>query len=182
MVQVSLKLDKLDKALLSRNYNIIWTECGSIPEIQKRKGEVLKVINLDFQLNAREVAEFQFRARERIDEFRIKGGVHYSGLLDKELDIRHFTYDIGRHNAVDKVIGMNLLRDEKFEERILFTTGRVSSDIVVKCLRTRIPIIISSSGPLSSAVKLARDYNLCLIGYLRGRHFTIFSENKSIVN
>ncbi len=180
IIHVRLSLDKFEKTYLIRNYNIIWTECGSAPEIQKRAGEVLKKLNPDFILNAKEVIGIQPRIKERMDQLEIKGGVHFAALLDDNLKIKHFTYDIGRHNALDKVIGMNLLRGEKFEHRLLFTTGRISSDIVVKCLRVGMPVIVSSNGPLFSAISLARKYNLCLIGYLRGNQFKIFSGEERI--
>lgn len=180
IISVRLGLDKFEKAFLRRNYNIIWTECGSAPEIQKRVGEVLKKLKPDFTLDAKEIIGIQPKIKESMDQLEIKGGVHFAALLDDNLKIKHFTYDIGRHNAVDKVIGMNLLRGEKFGHRVLFTTGRISSDIVVKCLRVEIPVIVSSNGPLFSAISLARKYNLCLIGYLRGTQFKIFSGEERI--
>ena len=65
---------------------------------------------------------------------------------------------------------------------VLFTTGRISSDIVVKCLRVRIPIVISKNSPLYTAISLARKYDLCLIGYLRGKKFDVFSRADRITD
>jgi FdhD protein len=175
LINVYLNLETFEPSYLRKNYNIVWTECGSVPEIQKRRGERLKKIQHDFSLNAKEILGIQKKMREEIYRLEKTGGVHFAALFDPDLKLHYFAYDVGRHNAVDKVIGKNLLAGEGFEDRVLLTTGRVSSDIVVKCLRVGIPIVISKNSPLYTAISLARKYNLCLIGYLRGRRFDIFS-------
>jgi FdhD protein len=182
LITVNLKLTTFEPSFLRRNYNIVWTECGTVPEIQKRKGERLKKIQFGFKLNARDILGIQGKMRDRINELEKTGGVHFSALFDKNLQMKHFSFDVGRHNAVDKVIGKNFLDGKAFEDKILFTTGRVSSDIVVKCLRVRLPVIVSKNSPLYTAISLARKYNLCLMGYLRGKRFEIFSGKEVIVD
>jgi FdhD protein len=181
LISVKLNLKTFEAAFLRKNYNIVWTECGSVPEIQKRKGEKLKKIECTFKLQAKEILGIQGTMRESINKLDKAGGVHFSGLFDNTLGMRQFAFDVGRHNAVDKVIGENLLARESFTDKVLFTTGRISSDIVVKCLRTRIPVVISKNSPLYTAISLARRYNLCLIGYLRGKKFEIFSGEEVVV-
>jgi FdhD protein len=168
-------LSRFEPSFLRKNYNIVWTECGSTPEIQRRKGETLKRIRHSFKLEPADILKVQRAMREKIRSVEKTGGVHFAALVDRDLKLRHFSRDIGRHNAVDKAIGKNLLAGEGFGDRILYTTGRISSDIVVKCLRARIPVVVSKNGPLSTAITMARKYNLCLIGYLRGKRFVIFS-------
>jgi FdhD protein len=175
LINVYLNLKTFKPSYLRKNYNIVWTECGSIPEIQKRKGERLGKIKCDFTLNAKDILGIQKKMREEISKLKKKGGLHFSALFDSNLKLHHFSHDVGRHNAVDKVIGKNLLAEEGFDDKVLFTTGRVSSDIVVKCLRVGVPVVISKNSPLFTAISLARKYNLCLIGYLRGKKFDIFS-------
>ncbi len=182
LINVYLNLETFDPSFLRKNYNIVWTECGSIPEIQKRKGEGLKKIQNDLTLNARDIIGIQKKMREEILKLKKTGGVHYSGLFDSHLDLRYFAYDVGRHNAVDKVIGKAALNGEGFSDKVLFTTGRISSDIVVKCLRVRIPIVISKNSPLYTAITLARKYDLGLIGYLRGKKFDVFSREDRILD
>ena len=180
LINVFLKLRTFEPSFLRKNYNIVWTECGSIPEIQKRTGERLRKIISPLKLNAKNILGIQKTMRERIAQMEKTGGVHFSALFDSTLKLKHFAFDVGRHNAVDKAIGMNLMADEGFEDKVLFTTGRVSSDIVVKCLRAKIPFVISKNSPLYTAISLARKYNLCLIGYLRGNKFEIFSGDDLI--
>ena len=182
LLTVNLHLKTFEASFLRKNYNIVWTECGSLPEIQKRKGERLKSIESKFTLRAKEILGIQGKMRERIKGLEKTGGVHFAGLFDKNLELRYFSFDVGRHNAVDKVIGMNFLDEEGFEDKVLFTTGRISSDIVVKCLRARIPVVVSKNSPLYTAISLARKYKLCLIGYLRGKRFDIFSGENIVVD
>ena len=181
LVRVTLNLKTFEPSFLRKKYNIVWTECGTVPEIQKRKGERLKKIQCEFKLKAKDILGIQGKMRDKINKMEKTGGVHFSALFDEDLEMKRFTFDVGRHNAVDKVIGKNFLGREGFEDKILFTTGRVSSDIVVKCLRVRIPVVISKNSPLYTAISLARKYNLCLIGYLRGKRFEIFSREEVVV-
>ncbi len=180
-INVRLTISRFEPSFLRKNYNIVWTECGSVPEIQKRKGERLRKVHSDFKLAAKDVLTLQGSMRNRINTLEKTGGVHFSGLFSKDLELRHFSHDIGRHNAVDKIMGKNLLAGERFDDKILFTTGRISSDIVVKCLRVGIPVVVSKNSPLHAAITLARKYDLCLIGYLRGKRFDIFSREDVIV-
>ena len=88
-----------------------------------------------------------------------------------------FSEDIGRHNCFDKVSGI-LLKEGKLdiaEKSIVFTSGRVSSEILTKVIRLGIPVIVSKSTPTTSAVKLANQYNVTLIGYARQNSGFIYS-------
>jgi FdhD protein len=181
LINVYLNLERFNPSFLRKNYNIVWTECGSVPEIQKRKGEGIRKIKSDMTLNAKEIIGIQKKMREEISKLKRTGGVHFSGLFDSDLNLKYFAYDVGRHNAVDKVIGKAALDGEGFSDKVLFTTGRISSDIVVKCLRVRIPFVISKNSPLYTAITLARKYNLGLIGYLRGKKFDVFSGSGRIM-
>lgn len=84
--------------------------------------------------------------------------------------------DIGRHNAVDKTIGLALIEKKSLNDAILFTTGRIPSDMVIKAIRTGIPVIASHSAPTNEAIELARQFNLTLIGFVRGRRLNIYVE------
>ncbi|MDO8734675.1 MAG: formate dehydrogenase accessory sulfurtransferase FdhD, partial [Elusimicrobiota bacterium] len=105
--------------------------------------------------------------------------VHSAGFSDgKKISV--FAEDIGRHNAVDKLIGKALIDGIDTKDKILFTSGRVSSDIVQKVLRAKIPVIVSHSAPTSFAVKLCKEKNITLIGFARGRRMNIYSCEKRI--
>ena len=96
-------------------------------------------------------------------QYKRTGGIHCAALTDgKSILIQ--SEDIGRHNAVDKVIGRGLLEGVLFSETHLLTTGRVSSDMVIKAVRAGIPAVISVSVPTSLAVEIAARAGLLLIG------------------
>ena len=91
-------------------------------------------------------------------------------------DVLALREDIGRHNAVDKIVGW-ALRDGRLplNRHVLLVSGRGGFEIVQKALAARIPILASVSAPSSLAVKLARELGLTLIGFLRGRRFVVYS-------
>jgi FdhD protein len=90
--------------------------------------------------------------------------------------------DIGRHNAVDKVIGRALLSDRlpTLADAVLVVSGRGGFEIVQKALVAGVPIVASVSAPSSLAVQLAREFNLTLVGFLRGRRFILYSGEERI--
>jgi len=107
------------------------------------------------------------------------GSIHCTGLADKNNLIFAFE-DIGRHNAADKVIGKIFLDRIDVSERMMLTTGRMSSEIVGKAARAGVPILASISGPTSLAVEAACYYNITLIGYLRGTGFRVYAHGERI--
>ena len=182
LVNVKVKLQDFSdrKQFFKKNYNIVWTECGSTGEI-KRLGDQLKPIRSNIKLNANEIVKIMEEVKDKIELFKQTGAFHYAFLFDNNLKLYSYAYDIGRHNAVDKVIGTQLLADAKLDDKVLFITGRISSDIVLKALRTNVPVLISRGAPLDSAVELANKYNLCLIGFLRGKRFNFYSNADAII-
>jgi len=102
------------------------------------------------------------------------GGVHSSALSDGR-DIISFSEDIGRHNAVDKLIGKAFLQDISVENKVLLTSGRVTSEIVTKCGRNRIPILISRAAPSCMAINYAEDMGITLVGFARGDRMNIYT-------
>ncbi|MFC1589967.1 formate dehydrogenase accessory sulfurtransferase FdhD [Candidatus Omnitrophota bacterium] len=111
--------------------------------------------------------------------FRETGGVHSAALGDGER-IVIFKEDIGRHNAVDKVIGAALAKGCGMEGMMFFTSGRVSSEIVLKVRKTGSCFIVSRSAPTDQAVKLARDLNMTLVGFARGQRMNVYSAKERI--
>ena len=88
--------------------------------------------------------------------------------------------DVGRHNAIDKIAGYMFLKKIKPNDKIFYTTGRLTSEMIIKAVNMRIPIVISRSGFTASGVELARRANLTLIGRAKGKRFTVLSGEKRI--
>lgn len=102
------------------------------------------------------------------------GGVHSAALSDGR-DILFFSEDIGRHNAVDKLIGKAFLQDVSIENKILLTSGRVTSEIMTKAGRNRFPVLISRAAPSCMAINYAEDMGITLIGFARGDRLNIYT-------
>ena len=122
------------------------------------------------------VNEFQHRSQV----FKTTGGVHSAALCDTE-GILVFSEDIGRHNAIDKVFGECILTDISTDDRVIITSGRVSSDILLKVAKRRIPILISKSAPTNLGVRLADDSGITLIGFVRGKRMNVYTNRWRVV-
>jgi FdhD protein len=119
------------------------------------------------------------RSAQRI--FGRTGGLHAAGLFDANGTLTLVREDIGRHNAVDKVIGDALLHGYlPLRERLLLVSGRGGFEIVQKALVAGVPILASVSAPSSLAVQMARDGGLTLVGFLREQRFVVYSHAKRI--
>ena len=122
-------------------------------------------------------------ARLRADQaiFARTGGLHAAGLFTLDGEPVVVREDIGRHNAVDKVIGHALDRGLiPLERHILMVSGRTSFEIVQKTLQARIPVLVAVSAPSSLARDLAQASNQTLIGFLRGRSLNVYSGRQRL--
>jgi FdhD protein len=111
--------------------------------------------------------------------FKETGGVHSAALSDGK-DILIFQEDIGRHNALDKVIGEALLKGVQMQELIVLSSGRISTEIVSKTAKMKVACLISRSAPTDQAIKLARELNLTLVGFARGKRMNVYSGTERI--
>ena len=126
-----------------------------------------------------DIKELYRQFQKRSEGYKATGGVHSAALADSQT-ILVFTEDIGRHNAVDKVIGYALLEDIPFPGKIMLASGRLSSEIVSKCARCGIPVIISRAAPTSLSVEIAESSGLTLIGFARGDRMNIYTGRQRI--
>ena len=113
--------------------------------------------------------------------YRSTRGVHTAALSKGGTVPEIVCDDIGRHNAVDKVVGSALITGVDFKVSVLLCSGRISSDIFFKAKRCEIPVAISLGAPTHQAVLLARDMHMTLVGFTRGLSFTIFSHPERII-
>jgi FdhD protein len=133
-------------------------------------------INVDTLLSLPE------KLRKAQSDFARTGGIHAAGIFDASGELKIAREDIGRHNAVDKVIGRAFL-DKLFplNQHVLLVSGRASFEILQKALAAGIPIIAAVSAPSTLAVSFARESNQTLIGFLRPPSFNIYSHVERII-
>ena len=108
------------------------------------------------------------------------GAIHGCVLCGEDRPLVYME-DVGRHNAVDKIAGYMFLRKVSAADKIFYTTGRLTSEMVIKCVRMRIPILISRSGFTAWGVDLAREAGLTLVGRARGKRFLVLSGEDRLV-
>ncbi len=112
--------------------------------------------------------------------FEQTGCVHVAALFGDE-EVLVTREDIGRHNAVDKVTGHTLIHGLDCSDKAMLVSGRLSSEMVLKAARRQIPVLISRSAPTSSALKIADEAGMTLIGFARGKRMNIYSHPYRVV-
>jgi FdhD protein len=114
--------------------------------------------------------------------FSHTGGLHAAGLFSQEGELLLLREDVGRHNAVDKLIGYGLLHNtHPYNKHILLVSGRTSFEILQKALLARIPCVVAISAPSSLAVELAASSGITLVGFLRGHSMNAYTHPERII-
>jgi FdhD protein len=157
---------------------LIQTECGAAPAWPSRP---LAPIAGHLGIEASVFVKVPAAVKGLSELFTSTGAYHYAFLLGTNGAPQLGAHDIGRHTAVDKVIGKALLAGKGFGELALYTTGRISSDVASKCVRAGIPVVVSRGAPLTRAVELARSNNLGMVGFLRGGRFNVYAGEEHII-
>jgi FdhD protein len=135
----------------------------------------------DFSYSAKMLYTLTPQLRTAQVAFDCTGGLHSAGLFDQTGALVISREDIGRHNAVDKIVGrMALNHLYPLNQVLLLVSGRISFELVQKALSARIPIIAGVSAPSSLALELAADSNITLISFLRENHFNVYTHPKRI--
>jgi FdhD protein len=113
--------------------------------------------------------------------YRETGGCHGAGIFDLNGNLLGIKEDIGRHNAIDKVIGEMILKRHDFNNVFLTSSGRLTGDSVLKAVRAKIPIVASPSAAIESGIRLAFAYGITLIGFVRGSRMNIYTHSNRII-
>jgi len=141
----------------------------------------LAKVNLGLTVEAKIISESVKRLNTLAETFRKTGGVHVAALYSTSGELLTFSEDVGRHNAVDKVIGAGALKNLDFENSFLALSGRLTGDIVLKSARMRIPIIASITAAIDSGVKAAQRTGITLVGFVRGKRMNVYAYPERVV-
>jgi FdhD protein len=115
-------------------------------------------------------------------EFSKTGGIHASGLLNSKGELINLKEDVGRHNALDKLIGSTLINDQiEPKNQFITCSGRLNFELVQKVLMTNIGIMIGVGAPTSLAIDLANKFDMTLIGFVKKDSFNVYTNNKKVI-
>ncbi len=136
-----------------------------------------KTLNIELDI----LYQLSEKLRSLQDNFSSTGGIHASGIFDIEANLLGLREDVGRHNALDKLIGYFLLEDQlPLRERILVLSGRASFELVQKAAMAGIPVIAAIGAPSSLAIKLAKEFGISLLGFLGKNRFNIYHQGANL--
>ena len=184
IVEATVSGNACDSERLQRNF-FTASSCGicgkaSIDAIRARG---LRAPNPEFRLDADVLCTLPDKLRSDQAIFGRTGGLHAAGLFTAAGELLCLREDVGRHNAVDKVVGWALgERRVPLGDCALMVSGRGGFEIIQKALCAGIPLLASVSAPSGLAVKLAREMGMTLVGFLRGRRFLVYSGEQRLVN
>lgn len=152
---------------------------GSLDAI--RSQGMVVVGSADLRIASSLICELPNRLREQQSVFARTGGIHAAGLFDAAGDPVLVREDVGRHNAVDKLLGNRLIEDRlPMSEKILVVSGRSSFELVQKAVVGGVPVMVAVGAPSSLAVELADEFGMTLIGFASDRRFNIYSHPQRI--
>jgi len=157
---------------------LIRSGCGrTSPE---ELADTLTPIRSELRLPAAIIASMTSKVIESQRAYRQAGGVHAVAIFDTEGRLIVLGEDIGRHNAIDKVLGHCLLRRITLQDKILYSTGRASYEMVLKAVRLGMPVAVSRSSATTLAIDLAHLLGCTLIGYARGDKMNVYSHPERV--
>ena len=178
-VKLNDEINVKERIGLSRlHQRVVTSACGgqSAYQYSRKPPKIKSDLTVSSKVLFDSVKQLNFKA----EIFRQTGGVHAAALYQTDGSLIALAEDVGRHNAVDKVIGLAALKSVQFSECFLASTGRLSGDIVFKAAKVGIPIVSSLGAALDSGIEMAVAANLTLAGFVRGKRMNIYNAPERI--
>lgn len=165
-------------ALMQPVARLVTSACGSAdywPIFKLADRLKISKTSLEWKINAKTLQNSVLQLNKFATTFQKTGAVHIAAIYKNNGKLIAYAEDIGRHNAIDKTIGIAALKKEQFHECFLTSSGRLTGDIVLKAARIRIPIVASMAAAISSGIEIAEYAGITLIGFVRGKRFNIYT-------
>ncbi len=178
VVSVELRGAPRDLVRFERHFTMS-SACGVCgrAQLQALRELGIEALDDDVRVSADLLYRLPQRMRDAQRVFASTGGLHAAALFDEFGDVVAVREDVGRHNAVDKLVGWGLLDGAlPFARSTLVVSGRAGYEILQKGVMARIPVVASVSAPSSLAVALAREFNVTLVGFLRGERANVYAN------
>jgi len=179
-VNVDVKLRAGIRIEAAKSIKVIPTACGTSEDFIELLGKLSIPKLKPTRFKAGDISN-AFRSLQLESEiFRRTGGTHAAALFARDGEMRFCLEDVGRHNAVDKVIGRGLIEGTDFTRSFLVSTGRLSADMVIKCARAGVPLVASKAAPLESGILAAEMTGLTLVGFIRGARLNVYAHPERV--
>jgi FdhD protein len=180
-VKVETKSNVKIRIQAARTAKIVTTACGSEGDFLKLLDRVDKpFVRSSYRVKAEDVVDMVRKLNLKSEIFKLTGGVH-SAMLFADGGLAAFSEDVGRHNAVDKVVGAAASKGVDFARSVIVTSGRQPADIVLKAARMGVPILVSIRGPVHSGILAAEKTGVTLICFARGQRMNIYTFPERIL-
>lgn len=175
-------LAKIEHMLTERRQVMTNSSCGLCGRLTIESLRIEgRPLDASWSVGRSVLSSFPDRLRASQRTFDATGGLHAAGLFTVDGNLDDLAEDVGRHNAVDKVIGRMLMREAlPLSDRVLFVSGRTSFEIVQKAFLAGIPVLVSVSAPSTLAIDLAVETGMTLVGFLRGASFNVYAHPERI--
>jgi FdhD protein len=175
----NIDIDKIKRNFLTNS------SCGVCGKTSLDSLEIIKkekIIKHIPKIHHEIIMKSPFVLRQNQSEFAKTGGIHASGLFDEKGKVIAVREDVGRHNALDKLIGF-VLKEDLLDNnsQFLACSGRLNFDLVQKALMANVGVLVGVGAPTSLAVDLAKKFNMTLIGFVKDKSFNIYSNNERII-
>ena len=157
---------------------VILSACGSMSPFLPQPH--LARIRSDLWVKAETILEAIHNLNSIAETYKKTGGVHAAAIFKGDGTLAAFAEDVGRHNAVDKVIGIAIMHRTDLGNCFLALTGRLTGDIVMKSARVNLPIVTSIAAAIDSGIAIAKSVDLTLVGFARGRRMNVYTCAKRI--
>jgi FdhD protein len=165
-----------------RHVEVSYSSCGlcakeAVSEISQKVPPVASTLSIA----PATLCALMDRLHELQEVFKATGGTHAVALASPDGQVFIHAEDVGRHNAMDKVIGRAVLTRQDLTRLVALLSGRISFEMALKCIRAGIPILAAVSAPTSMALELAQELDLTTIGFVRGQRMNIYTGPQRLV-